>query len=269
MLEENCHDGSLKLWLATFGEMFFDEEVSAVFGVRAGQNARAARKEPAVRPPDPSEADYGFGTHRVPLEHNYLEAYLRDNVELVAAAQPDRPIVPEGIQIADGTVHELDVIILATGFDAGTGALTRIDIRGRDGRSLKEGGRRHPHHDGAAGARLSQPVHHRRAARAVGRAVQHDDLPAAAGRVDQRVHRLCAGERQDVVEPTKEGEDDWVEHHEETAAATLVVKTNSWYMGSNVEGKPRRLLSYIGGVGNYKRKCDELAANGYQGFAMT
>jgi acetone monooxygenase len=59
-----------------------------------------------------------------------------------------------------------------------------------------------------------------------------------------------------------------VQHHDETAAATLVVKTDSWYMGSNVEGKPRRLLSYIGGVGNYHRQCDELAANGYPGFAM-
>jgi acetone monooxygenase len=72
-----------------------------------------------------------------------------------------------------------------------------------------------------------------------------------------------------VVEPTKEFEDNWVKHHDETAAATLVVKTDSWYMGSNVDGKPRRLLSYIGGVGNYNQQCDELAANGYQGFAMT
>jgi hypothetical protein len=72
-----------------------------------------------------------------------------------------------------------------------------------------------------------------------------------------------------VVEATKEFEDNWVKHHDETAAATLVVKTDSWYMGSNVGGKPRRLLAYIGGVGNYNRQCDELAANGYQGFALT
>ena len=72
-----------------------------------------------------------------------------------------------------------------------------------------------------------------------------------------------------VVEATKEFEDNWVKHHDETAAATLVVKTDSWYMGSNVDGKTRRLLAYIGGVGNYNKQCDELAANGYQGFAMT
>jgi acetone monooxygenase len=71
-----------------------------------------------------------------------------------------------------------------------------------------------------------------------------------------------------VCEPTREAEDQWIEHHEHIAAATLVVKTNSWYMGSNVKGKPRRLLSYIGGVGAYRQKCDAVAASGYAGFAM-
>ena len=76
-----------------------------------------------------------------------------------------------------------------------------------------------------------------------------------------------AGKR--VIEPTEDFEDRWVRHHDETAAATLVVKTDSWYMGSNVDGKPRRLLSYIGGAGAYHRQCDELAAGGYPGFRMT
>ena len=76
-----------------------------------------------------------------------------------------------------------------------------------------------------------------------------------------------AGKR--VVEPTADFEDRWVRHHDETAAATLVVKTDSWYMGSNVDGKPRRLLSYIGGAGTYHRQCDDLAAGGYPGFRMT
>jgi cyclohexanone monooxygenase/acetone monooxygenase len=71
-----------------------------------------------------------------------------------------------------------------------------------------------------------------------------------------------------VCEPTREAEDQWIEHHEEIAAATLVTKTNSWYMGSNVEGKPRRLLSYIGGVGTYRQKCQEVADKEYDGFAM-
>jgi len=71
-----------------------------------------------------------------------------------------------------------------------------------------------------------------------------------------------------VCEPTRAAEDQWIDHHEAIASATLVTKTNSWYMGSNVEGKPRRLLSYIGGVGAYRQKCDEAAAKNYDGFAM-
>ena len=63
-------------------------------------------------------------------------------------------------------------------------------------------------------------------------------------------------------------QDAWVEHHDSIANATLVARTNSWYMGSNVAGKPRRLLSYIGGVGQYRQKCAEIADQGYPGFDM-
>ena len=73
----------------------------------------------------------------------------------------------------------------------------------------------------------------------------------------------------DTIEPTKETEDNWVRHHDETAAATLIADTHSWYMGSNVEGKPRRLLSYIGGVNRYHALCDEIAEQGYSGFAKS
>jgi acetone monooxygenase (methyl acetate-forming) len=72
-----------------------------------------------------------------------------------------------------------------------------------------------------------------------------------------------------VIEPTAEAEDAWVAHHDETANATLISKTDSWYTGSNVAGKPRRVLSYTGGVGTYRKKCQEIAQNGYEGFAMS
>ncbi|MBL3206251.1 cyclohexanone monooxygenase, partial [Klebsiella pneumoniae] len=72
--------------------------------------------------------DYGFGTHRVPLENKYLEVYLQPHVEAVDCREtPIERIVPEGIQTADGKVHEVDIIVLAVGFDAGSGALSRID----------------------------------------------------------------------------------------------------------------------------------------------
>jgi hypothetical protein len=71
-----------------------------------------------------------------------------------------------------------------------------------------------------------------------------------------------------TIEATKEGEDAWVAHHEETAGATLIANTTGWYLGSNVPGKPRRVLSYTGGVGTYRQKCDDVARNGYPGFAI-
>jgi len=184
---------------------------------------------------------------------------------------PIERIVPEGIQTSDGKIHEVDVIVLAVGFDAGSGALSRIDIRGRDGRSLKDKCTTISRTAmGLQVARLSQPVHHRRAARSFRSAVQHDDLPAAAGRLDHRLHRLCAGERQERRRSDQGVRGQLGEAHDETAGPRpSLSKPTHWYMGSNVGGKPRRLLAYIGGVGNYNQQCDALAANGYQGFSMT
>lgn len=144
VLEEIHADGSLKLWLASFAEMFFDEAVSEEISEFVRGKMRARLKDPAlIDLLVPKPGDYGFGTHRVPLETNYLEVYHRPNVTAVSVRDnPIAEIMPDGIKLADGTTHELDVIIMATGFDAGSGALSRIDIRGRDNRSLAEEWRR-------------------------------------------------------------------------------------------------------------------------------
>jgi acetone monooxygenase len=253
--------------------MFFDEAVSHEVSefVRAKMRVRLKNDPALCKVLIPSERDYGFGTHRVPLETKYLEVYLQDNVEAVdCRAAPIECVVPEGIRTVDGKVHEADVIILAVGFDAGSGALMRIDIRGREGRSLK--------------AQWTQEIR-----TAMGLQVHGFPNLFTTGAPLAPSAALCnmttclqqqadwisgciayaRSHGKQVVEATKEFQDQWVAHHDETAAPTLVVKTDSWYMGSNVEGKPRRLLSYIGGVGNYRNRCDELAANGYPGFAMT
>jgi cyclohexanone monooxygenase/acetone monooxygenase len=215
--------------------------------------------------------DYGFGTHRVPLENGYLEVYHQDNVDLVGVRDnPITRITATGIELADGTHHELDVIILATGFDAGTGALTRIDIRGRDGRSLaQEWGR-----DIRTTMGLAKHGYPNLLTTAVPLA------PSAAlcnmtTCLQQQTEWIAGVVRhvrergKSTVEPTREAEDAWVAHHEETSGATLIANTTSWYLGSNVPGKPRRVLSYCGGVGTYRQKCDEVAASGYPGFDIT
>jgi cation diffusion facilitator CzcD-associated flavoprotein CzcO len=268
-LEEVYANGSLKLWLASFGEMFFDEAVSAEISEFVRGKMRARLEDPRLcELLIPS--DYGFGTHRVPLESRYLEVYHRANVEAVSVK--DNAIVrvlPQGLELADGTVHELDVIILATGFDAGTGALTRIDIRGRGGRSLKA--------DWGRDIRTTLGLQVHGYPNMFTTAVPLAPSAALCNMTtclqqqtewinDCIAHMRAHGKR--LIEPTRETEDAWVAHHDETANATLISKTNSWYLGSNVPGKPRRVLSYTGGVGTYRQKCSELAAAGYPGFEM-
>ncbi len=271
VLEKFWDDGSLSMWLATFPEMFFDESVSAVVSefVRGKMRERLRHDPELCRLLVPR--DYGFGTHRVPLENKYLEVYLQDNVEAVdCAVSPIERIVPEGIRTADGKVHEVDVIILAVGFDAGSGALMRIDIRGRGGRSLKA--QWQDEIRTAMGLQVhGYPNLFTTGAPLAPSAALCNMTTCLQQQVDWISDCITYARRngKSVVEASKEFEDRWVTHHDETAAATLVVKTDSWYMGSNVKGKPRRLLSYIGGVGNYHRQCDELAAQGYPGFAMT
>ncbi len=268
-LEDIHANGSLKLWLASFAELFFDETVSEEISEFVREKMRERLVDPAL-----CELlipkDYGFGTHRVPLESNYLEAYHRPNVEAVSVSDnPIEAVTPEGIRTADGTVHELDVIILATGFDAGTGALTRIDIRGRDGRSLKE--------EWKQDIRTTMGLQIHGYPNLFTTAVPLAPSAALCNMatcLQQQTEWISdciryLGERsRTVIEPTADTEERWVRHHDETAGATLISKTTSWYLGSNVPGKPRRVLSYCGGVGTYKQKCDEVADRGYEGFAV-
>ncbi|GAB93835.1 flavin-containing monooxygenase [Gordonia rhizosphera] len=269
-LEDCYEDGSLKLWLASFAEIFSDEQVSEEVSEFVRQKMRARLQDPELcELLIPS--DYGFGTHRVPLESNYLEVYHRDNVTPVAVKNnPIARIVREGIVLADGTLHELDVIIMATGFDAGTGALTRIDIRGRGGRSLKE--------DWFTDIRTTMGLMVHGYPNMLTTAVPLAPSAALCNMttclqqqtewIDEAIRHLRANGKS-VIEATKEGQDAWVAHHDELADENLISKTSSWYVGSNVPGKPRRVLSYVGGVGAYREATLEAAAAGYKGFALS
>jgi len=269
-LETLYQDGSLKLWIGGFGEVFTEPEVSEAVSefVRAKMRARLNDDPHLCDVLVPT--DYGFGLHRVPLETNYLEVYLRDNVQLVGVRDnPITRIVGAGIELADGELHELDVIILATGFDAGSGALTRIDIRGRDGRSLRE--------------EWSRDIRSMMGLQIYGYPnLFASSIPLAPGAalcnaptcIQQQSDWISDAIRhvreqgRSTMEATKDGEDAWVAHCDETAAGTLFHTTSSWYSGSNVDGKPKRLLPYTGGVGVYREKCEEVARDGYPGFRI-
>ncbi|MDZ7907669.1 MAG: NAD(P)/FAD-dependent oxidoreductase [Gemmobacter sp.] len=272
ILEDIHADGSLKLWLASFAEMFFDEAVSEEISQFVREKMAARLKDPKlIDILVPKPGDYGFGTHRVPLETNYLEVYLQHNVEAVPVKDnPIAEIVPEGVKLADGTVHALDVIIMAVGFDAGSGALSRIDIRGRDGKTLK----------GEWDKDIRTTLGIQKCGFPNLFMTGAPLAPSAAlcnmtTCLQQQTEWItgCIKAMRDrgatVIEPSAEGEDAWVAHHDAIANATLIAKTNSWYNGANVPGKPRRVLSYTGGVGTYRAKCQEIADKGYEGFVMS
>ncbi|TYC80126.1 NAD(P)/FAD-dependent oxidoreductase [Stappia sp. BW2] len=272
ILEETHADGSLKLWLASFGEMFFDEAVNEEISEFVREKMKARLKDPKlIDILVPKKGDYGFGTHRVPLESNYLEVYLQDNVQAVPVKEnPIAEIVPEGVKLKDGTIYPLDVIIMAVGFDAGSGALSRIDIHGRDGMTLKD------EWDKDIRTTLGMqkygfPNFFMTGAPLAPSAALCNMTTCLQQQTEWITEciRAIRANGASVMEPTAEAEDAWVRHHDETANATLIAKTNSWYNGANVAGKPRRVLSYTGGVGTYRAKCQEIADKGYEGFAMT
>jgi len=268
ILEEIWADGSLSFWVGSFPELLVDEKVNA-------EVSEFVRKKIRARIEDPTVAEklvprsYGFGTYRVPLETGYYDVYNRDNVELVDVSKaPIQEFTEKGLKTAAGE-YELDVIILATGFDAGTGSLTQMNIHGRGGRSLKDEWRKDIR--STLGLQVNGFPNLFTVAGPLAPSTAFCNMTTCLQQqVDWVTDTIMylRSHHNSVIEPTVEKQDEWVKHHDEIANATLLVRTKSWYTGANVAGKPIRLLSYIGGVGNYRRICDEVKASGYKGFAI-
>jgi cation diffusion facilitator CzcD-associated flavoprotein CzcO len=212
--------------------------------------------------------EYPVGTKRPCLDTNYYETYNRANVHLVNLQRtPLIEITERGIRTSERE-YEFDAIVYATGFDAMTGALTSVDIRGRDGVSLKEtwsAGPRTYLGIGSAGFpnlfMITGPGSPSVLSNMVVSIEQHVDWVA-----DAIAHLGANGLM--AIEATQEAQDAWVGHVNEVASYTLFPKANSWYMGANVPGKPRVFMPYAGGVGEYRKKCDEVAGKDYEGFAL-
>ena len=213
--------------------------------------------------------EYPVGTKRPCLDTGYYEAYNRPNVHLVNLQRtPLVEVTEKGIRTA-GQEYEFDAIVYATGFDAMTGALTNVDIRGREGLSLKEtwsAGPRTYLGIGSVGFpnlfMITGPGSPSVLSNMVVSIEQHVDwVTSAIAHLDRQGLR--------IIEPTPQAQDAWVDHVNLVAGQTLYPKANSWYMGANVPGKTRVFMPYAGGVGEYRKKCDDVAANGYEGFALT
>ncbi|MBS0241612.1 MAG: NAD(P)/FAD-dependent oxidoreductase [Proteobacteria bacterium] len=212
--------------------------------------------------------DYPIGTKRICADTRYFETYNRPNVTLVdIKATPIEAITPTGIRTSAGS-FEVDAIVFATGFDAMTGTLNKIDIRGRGGEKLKDKWEAGPRtYLGVMSAgfpnlfMITGPGSPSVLSNMIVSIEQHVDwITELVGHMGAR--QLAS------VEPTRQAEDDWVAHVNEIAAKTLYPQAASWYMGANVSGKPRVFMPYVGGVGRYRTRCAEIAANGYEGFVL-
>lgn len=271
ILERLWSDGSLRIWVAGFMEIFFDQAVSDEISEFVREKIRARIRDPKVAE-KLVPRDHGFGTHRVPLENGYFDVFNRDNVTLVDLREtPIQCITENGIRTSAGEV-ELDVIVLATGFDAGTGGLTAIDIRGRNGRSLREEWNKEVRttmglqiHGYPNLFTTSAPYAPAAAFCNAPTCLQHQ-----VQWITDCIDHLVKNDRR-VIEPTSETEQRWLQHHVELADMTLVTKTRSWYTGANIAGKQdrvHRVLSYLGGVPAYREACENVKQRGYEGFEV-
>jgi cyclohexanone monooxygenase len=212
--------------------------------------------------------DYPFATKRMCIDTDYYEAYNRENVRLVDVRDtPIEEICPSGLRVGGETLG-FDMLVYATGFDAMTGALNAIDIRGRSGLSLREKWTDGPRsYLGLMVAgfpnlfTVTGPGSPSVLSNMITSIEQHVDLIADCV---LHVRDRAAG----TIEPTPDAEERWVEHVREVGEATLYPKAKSWYMGANVPGKPRVLLPYVAGVGAYRQECERIVGNGFEGFTL-
>jgi cyclohexanone monooxygenase len=214
--------------------------------------------------------DHPIGTKRLCLDTNYYETYNRNNVALVDVKNdPIVEITATGLRTRDAEYGPFDAIAFATGFDAMTGALREIDVRVKGGGVLAE--------EWQAGPRtylglmmagfpnmfvITGPGSPSVKTQMILGIEQHTDWIA-----DCLQHMRARGRRR--IEPDRQAQDSWVQHVNEVADSTLYPLANSWYVGANIPGKPRVFMPYVGGFAGYKKKCDAVAANGYEGFILS
>ena len=212
--------------------------------------------------------DHPIGTKRLCLDTDYYETYNRDNVTLVdVRGAPIEAITERGVKTS-ATEYELDAIVFATGFDAMTGALREIDIRVGNGPTLAE-----KWSDGPLtylGLMVAGFPNMFTITGPGSPSVKTQMIVAIEQHMDWIAECLTTMRARGMrrIEPSPDAERDWVQHVNEVADSTLYPLANSWYVGANIPGKPRVFMPYVGGFAGYKKRCDVVAENGYEGFIM-
>ena len=253
-------------FMHAYNDMVIDEESNRFAADFVRRKIRETVKDPAV-----AEAlcptDYPIFTKRICIDSDYYATFNRPNVTLVNLRKtPFDRVTATGLRTSAADIA-LDALVLATGFDAMTGALTRIDIRGIGGQSLKDKWSEGPRaYLGVMSAgfpnlfMVTGPGSPSVLSNVIVSIEQHVDWIT-----DCLQHLRRTGAQR--IEPTVDAEDNWVRHVNDVASATLLPKAASWYMGANIPGKARVFMPYIG-LAAFRRKCNAVAANEYEGFSI-
>jgi len=211
--------------------------------------------------------DYPIGTKRICVDTDYFEVYNRDNVELISVVEdPIVELTETGIKTQTGA-KDFDAIVFATGYDAITGALNAIDIRGRDGTALKEMWANGPEayiglmvHGFPNMFILTGPGSPSVLSNVINALEHHVEFVGDA--IDWMHERDL-----NRIEPSLAAQSKWADFNDEVANSTLMVKgKNSWYMGANIDGIPKRFMPFAGGINRYANICLEIVEKGYEGF---
>lgn len=266
-LDKTYNYGSPMRFASTFTDIPVDMAANDFTSAYAKEKIRSRVKDPAIA--EKLLPDYYITTRRLCIDTNYYETYNRDNVTLVDLREEEIVgITATGIRTSKNH-YEVDVLILATGFDAMTGALSRLDITGEKGAKLSAKWAKSPStYLGIAAAGFPNmwiatgPM---------------SPAPLSNVVVSIEVHVDWIGEMLEYMrdkqltkwEATTAAEQEWVDHANEITDQTLMRFSDSWYTGTNVPGKPRVQVVYLGGVAPYETKLKEVAADGYAGFVLS
>jgi len=265
LYEEAWQRGGLP-FLGAFGDLLFEKAANDTIADFARRKIRQLVKDPATAAL--LSPENVFGCKRLCVDTAYFETYNLPHVKLVDVSKtPIERFTADGIEV-DGVEYPLDAVVCATGFAAMTGSFDRIAITGRDGLTLAEKWRAGPRaYLGIASAgfpnlfTITGPGSPSVLASMIQAIEQHVDWMA-----DCMAHLRDVGAA--TIEPLPADEDAWVEHVTDVSTVSLRSTCSSWYVGTNIPGRPRVFMPYIGGFPVYVQKCNEVMSGGFEGFVI-
>ena len=265
--ETGWAEGGHKFFFGSFNDIRTDRRANDT----AAEFIRSKIRQ-IVQDPETAEkllpTDHPLGSKRALIDTDYFDTYNRDNVELVDIRHsPIQEITPKGIRTED-EMFEFDMIVFATGFDAMTGTLLKMDIRGRDDLSLKDkwfaGPKTYLGLQAAGFPNMFMIT-------GPGSPSVLSNMTVSIEQHIEWIGDFLAYMRErgiEVAEADADAETRWGSHVSEVAESTMYMLANSWYLGANIPGKPRVFMPYAGGVGAYRKECDEVVDNDYDGFIL-